>query len=136
VDLDQARDFLRSNHRSVLIARKPDGSPQPSPVVHGVDAEGRVAVSSREGAYKVRNLRRDPRVTLCAFPDQFFGQWVVVSGTATVTSLPEALDPLVALYRQVGGEHPDWDEFRQAMEAERRVVVTVELEQAGPDAAG
>jgi PPOX class probable F420-dependent enzyme len=136
VDLDQARDYLRTNHRSVLIARKPDGSPQPSPVAHGVDDAGRVVISSREPAYKVRNLRRDPRVTLCAFPDRFFGPWVVVDGTATIVSLPEAMEQLVVLYRQVAGEHPDWDEFRGAMEAERRVVIRIDLERAGPDVSG
>lgn len=136
MDTDEARGFLREHHRSVLVARKRDGSPQPSPVVHGVDDAGRVVVSSREGAYKVRNLRRDPRVTLCAFGDGFFGPWVVAEGRATVVSLPEAMEPLVALYRQVAGEHPDWDEFRAAMASERRVVIRVDVERAGPDVAG
>jgi PPOX class probable F420-dependent enzyme len=136
MDLDQARAYLRENHHSVLVARKTDGAPQPTPVVHGVDEDGRVVVSSREGAYKVRHLRRDPRVSLCAFADGFFGPWVVVEGRATIVPLPDALDPLVALYRQVAGEHPDWDEFRAAMEAERRVAIRVELDRAGPDVAG
>jgi PPOX class probable F420-dependent enzyme len=136
MDVEEARDFLRQHHRSVLVARKRDGSPQPSPVVHGVDGAGRVVVSSRDGAYKVRNLRRDPRVVLCAFGDGFFGPWVVVEGRATIVPLPEAMEPLVALYRQVAGEHPDWDEFRSAMTAERRVVIRVDVERAGPDVAG
>lgn len=136
MDIGEALAFLRSNHHSVLIARKADGSPQPSPVAHGVDAEGRVVISSREAAYKVRNLRRDPRATLCALPDQFFGRWVVVEGTATVTSLPEAMEPLVELYRQAAGEHPDWEEFRAAMRDERRVLIAITVERAGPDVAG
>lgn len=133
---DAARDYLRANHHSVLIARKPDGTPQPSPVVHAVDEAGRVCISSREPAYKVRNLRRDPRVTLCAFTDRFFGQWVVVDGTASIISLPDAMDPLVAIYQQVAGEHPDWAEFRAAMERERRVVIAIDIERAGPDVSG
>jgi PPOX class probable F420-dependent enzyme len=133
---DAAREYLRANHHSVLIARKPDGTPQPSPVVHGVDADGRVLVSSREPAYKVRNLRRDPRVSLCAFPDKFFGRWIVVEGEATVVSLPDAMEPLVDLYRQVAGDHKDWDEFRAAMERERRVIIRVDIERAGPDVSG
>ncbi len=136
MDLDDARRYLRANHRSVLIARRRDGSPQPSPVVHGVDDEGRVLVSSREPACKVRNLRRDPRVTICAFPDAFFGTWVVADGRATIVPLPEAMDQLVFLYRQAGGEHPDWDEYRRAMESERRVIIRVDLQAAGPDMAG
>ncbi len=77
-----------------------------------------------------------PRVALCAFGDAFFGPWVVVEGRATVIPLPDAMDPLVALYRQVAGEHPDWDEFRSAMATERRVVIRVDIERAGPDVAG
>lgn len=136
MDLASAREYLRANHRSVLIANRPDGSPQPSPVVHGVDDAGRVVVSSREPAYKVRNLRRDPRVTLCAFPDGFFGSWVVARGRATIVALPDCMESLVELYRQVAGEHPDWEDFREAMRRERRVAILVELESAGPDVSG
>ena len=116
--------------------RTPDGTPQPSPVAPGVDAAGRACVSSREPAYKVRNLRRDARVSLCALPDGFFGRWIVAEGTAAVVSLPDAMEPLVELYRQVAGEHPDWDDYRAAMVRERRVLIAVELERAGPDVAG
>jgi len=136
MDLQDALEFLRSNHRSILIARRPDGEPQPSPVVHGVDGAGRVVVSSREPAYKVRNLRRDPRVTLCAFTDNFFGKWVTVEGRADIVSLPEAMEPLVDLYRSVAGEHPDWDDYREAMAREKRVIIAITPVAAGPDRAG
>ncbi len=136
MDIDEARVFLGANHHSVIITRKPDGTPQPSPVVHGVDAAGRVVVSSREPAYKVRNLRRDPLVSLCAFGDGFFGPWVVVEGTATIVALPEAMDGLVELYRQVSGEHDDWDDYRAAMHRDRRVVIALEIGRAGPDVSG
>src|SRR5579875_593073 len=136
MDPSEALEFLRTNHRSVLMVHRAGGDIAPSPVAHGVDDAGRVVISSREGAYKVRNLRRDPRATLCAFTDRFFGPWVVVEGTATVTSLPDAMEPLVELYRQAAGEHPNWDEFREAMRAERRVLVAITVERAGPDAAG
>lgn len=136
MDVDEARAYLAANHRSVLITRKQDGSPQPSPVTHGVDAAGRVVISSREPAYKVRNLRRDPRVSLCAFPDTFFGKWVVVEGDATIVSLPDAMEPLVELYRQVGGEHPDWDDYRAAMVRDRRCIISIDVRRAGPDVAG
>src|SRR5579875_1107714 len=115
MEIGPALDFLTANHRSVLVTRKRDGGPQPSPVVHGVDA-GRVLISSREPAYKVRNLRRDPRATLCAFTDQFFGSWLVLDGEAVIVSLPEAMETLVSYYRLIQGEHPDWAEYRAAME--------------------
>lgn len=136
MEIAEALDFLRANHRSVLIARRHDGEPQPSPVVHGVDAEGRIVVSSREPAYKVRNLRRDPRTTVCCFTDRFFGEWVVVDGRAEIVSLPEAMEPLVDLYRQVAGEHPDWDDYREAMVREQRVIIAITPAAAGPNRAG
>jgi PPOX class probable F420-dependent enzyme len=136
MDVGHALDYLRSNHRSVIITRKHDGELAPSPVVHGVDDQNRVVISSREPAFKVRNLRRDPRATLCAFQDTFYGPWVTVSGPAEIVSLPDAMEPLVELYRQISGEHPDWDDYRATMVKERRLIVAVTPTSAGPDRAG
>lgn len=133
MDVAEALDYLRANHRSVLITRRRDGEPNPSPVVHGVDGQDRVVVSSRAPAYKVRNLRADPRAVICAFPDGFFGRWVKVAGTARIIDLPEAMPGLEDLYRQVAGDHPDWDEYRSAMEREQRVIIAISVESAGPD---
>ena len=136
MDLDAARNFVRSNHRAVLLTRRGDGGPQLSPITAGVDDAGRVVVSSRETAYKVRNIRRDPHVSLCAFVDEFFGEWLQVDGTAEIVSLPEAMEPLVSYYRDISGEHPDWDDYRAAMERERRVMIRISIERAGPDRHG
>jgi PPOX class probable F420-dependent enzyme len=137
MDIDQGIDFLRSNHRTVLATMRSDGTPQLSPVVAAVDDQGRVCISTREPSAKVRNLRRDPRVWLCAFTDGYFGDWVRLDGRATIVPLPEAMDGLMAVYRNiVGGEHPDWDEFRAAMEDEQRVLVVVDVERAGPTQSG
>jgi PPOX class probable F420-dependent enzyme len=136
MQLDEARAFLREHHRSVLATHRADGRPQLSPVVHGVDDDGRVIISSREPAYKVRNLRRDPRASLCAIPDTFFGRWIQIEGTAEIVPLPEAMDLLIIAYRQIAGEHPDWDDYRAAMERERRVVIRISIERAGPDRSG
>ena len=136
MDLDAARDFIRNNHRAVMTTRRANGDVQLSPIVCNVDAEGRVAVSTRETALKVKNLRRDPRTSLCVMNNGFFGDWIQVDGTAEVVSLPDAMELLVQYYRSLAGEHPDWDEYRSAMERERRVLVRVELERAGPDRSG
>jgi PPOX class probable F420-dependent enzyme len=136
MDLERAREFIRSNHRAVMVTRRANGDPQLSPVVCGVDAGGRVTVSTRETAMKVKNVRRDPRASLCVVNDGFFGDWVQVDGTAEVVSLPDAMELLVDYYRSLAGEHPDWDDYRAAMERERRVLVRVELERAGPDRSG
>jgi len=136
MDLDEARDVLRTQHRAVLATVKSDGSPQLSPVSVGLDDAGDAVISSRETAYKVRNLRRDSRVWLCVLPDEFFGRWVQLEGRAEVVSLPEAMPLLEDYYRGISGEHPDWDEYREAMRRERRVLVRVVLERAGPDRSG
>lgn len=133
---EEALAFLAGHHRAVLATQRADGRPQMSPVVCGLDDEGRVLVSTRETALKVANIRRRPQVSLCVLDDGFFGQWVQVDGAAQIVPLPEAMEGLVSVYRQVAGEHPDWDDFRSAMERERRVLVRVAIERAGPDRQG
>jgi PPOX class probable F420-dependent enzyme len=93
-------------------------------------------ISSRQTAYKVRNLRRDPRAWLCVLPDGFYGHWVQVAGTAEILELPEAMEPLVDYYRTTAGEHPDWADYRAAMERDQRVLIRVTVTTAGPDRAG
>lgn len=136
MDLEQARDFVRSHHRAVLATRRAGEGIQQSPVLAAVDGEGRILVSSRETAYKTRNLRRDPWAQVCVFTDEFFGPWVLVEGEAEVLSLPEAMEPLVDYYRSVAGEHPAWDEYRESMRHERRVLLRLHARSAGPDRQG
>ncbi|HRQ42257.1 MAG TPA: PPOX class F420-dependent oxidoreductase [Chloroflexota bacterium] len=136
MDIEKAKLFLGEHHRAVLATLRRDGRLQMSPVLVGIDADGYAIISSRETAYKVRNLRRDPRATLCVFENRFFGQWLQIEGTAEILSLPEALEPLVAYYRAVVGEHPEWADYRQAMVRERRVLIRLRLERAGPDNSG
>src|SRR5699024_4103680 len=102
-------------------------------VLAAANGDGSLLVSSRETAYKTRNLRRDPWAQLCVFTDAFFGQWVLIEGTAEVLSLPAAMDHLISYYRAISGEHPDWEEYRQGMRDERRVAVRIHPLRAGPD---
>jgi PPOX class probable F420-dependent enzyme len=136
VDLSHAREFLRTHHRAVLATTRGDGRPQMSPVLAAVDDEGRVLISTREGAIKTRNARRDPRVSLCVFSDGFFGEWVQAEGSAEIVSLPAAMELLVDYYRRVAGEHPDWADYRAAMERDKRVIMRVTITRAGPDISG
>ena len=136
MDLDSARDFIRENRRGVMATRRPSGGIQQSPVIATVDGEGRVIVSSRETAYKTRNLRRDPWAQLCMFTDRFFGPWIYVEGVAEVVSLPEAMELLIDYYKRFPGDNPDWDDYRARMERERRVLIRVSVERAGPDRQG
>ena len=96
-----------------------------SPIACSVDGAGRVVVSTRETAIKVKHLERDPHVAICVLNDAFFGEWVQVEGNAEIVHLPEAMEGLVDYYRSLAGEHPDWDDYRAAMGRERRVLVRV-----------
>jgi PPOX class probable F420-dependent enzyme len=136
MDIDKAKTFLKTHHRAVMATYRRDGRPQMSPVGVGVDAAGRVIMSSREPAYKVRNLRRDPRVSVCVFSDEFYGEWLQIDGQAEIISMPDALEELVDYYKRVVGEHPDWDDYRAAMAREQRVLVRITIERAGPDRMG
>jgi PPOX class probable F420-dependent enzyme len=136
VELDHARRFVETHHRAVLVTTRTDGRPQLSPVAAGVDDDGRIIVSSRETAFKVRNLRRDPKVSLCVVNDSWWGEWIQIDGAATVVSLPDAMELLVDYYRRVAGEHADWDDYRAAMAREKRVLIRIDLERAGPDRTG
>jgi PPOX class probable F420-dependent enzyme len=136
MDLDEARAVVGKQHHAVLATLRRDGTPQMSPVAATVDGQGRVVVSTRESAFKVRNLRRDPRAWLCVLSDGFYGRWIQVGGSVRIVELPEAMEGLVDYYRRVSGEHPDWDDYRAAMEREQRVLVQLELTSAGPDREG
>ena len=136
VSRDELVAFLRPRHRALLVTARADGRPQVSPVTCGVDAEGRVVVSTYPRRAKSRNARRDDRVTVCVLSDDWDGPYVQVDGRAEVLDLPEALEPLVDYYRCVAGEHPDWDEYREAMRRQGKSLIRVTVERWGPIATG
>lgn len=125
---EETREFIRSNHRAVLVTRRANGALQSSPIVCGVADDGDVIISVTQGRAKTRNLRRDPRATLLVLTDAFFGNWVQVDGDARIVDLPEAMDLLVSLYRQVSGEHPDWAEYEAAMARDQRCIIRIPIE--------
>ncbi|HKY50288.1 MAG TPA: PPOX class F420-dependent oxidoreductase [Candidatus Limnocylindria bacterium] len=136
MDIGKALDFIRKNPRAILATHRKDGSPQMSPIVVAIDDDGRLLVSSREPAYKTKNVRRDARVSMCHMNDGFFGEWIQTDGTAEIVSLPDAMELLVDYYRRLSGEHPDWDDYRAAMERDKRLIIRVTIERAGPDRSG
>ncbi len=136
MDIDKARQIIRKQPRAVLATMRQDGTPQMSPVLVGVADDGYLVVSTREPAFKVKNVRRDPRVWLLSLSEQFWGDWVQIEGRVEVVSLPEAMPGLEDYYRGLSGEHPDWDEYRTAMEREERVLLRIEPVRAGPDRSG
>jgi PPOX class probable F420-dependent enzyme len=136
VDRAALVEFLSTRHRAILLTTKADGGPQLSPVTCGVDAEGRVVISTYPQRAKVANARRDPAVSLCVLSDDWDGPWVQVDGRAEVLDLPDALEPLVEYYRSISGEHPDWGEYRAAMARQGKSLLRVTITGWGPVATG
>ena len=136
MDVEEARDFIRQNGRAVLATTRSDGGVQMSPVDAVIDQDGYAVLSSRETAIKVKNLRRRPHATLCVFTDAFYGPWGYVEGDVEIVSLPEAMEGLVDYYRRAAGEHPDWDDYRVAMERDQRLLIRIPIERAGPTVSG
>lgn len=137
VEIDHAQQFLTKNHWGILATRRKNGQLQMSPVTVGLDSEGRAVISSRETAYKVNNLRRDPRAALCAITSSFHGEgWVQINGSAKIISLPDALETLMYLHRQAYGENKSWPEFQERMVREKRVIIRIDIESVGPKLRG
>jgi len=136
VERPELLDFVRPRHRAVLVTTRQDGRPQLSPVTCGVDEDGRVVISTYPARAKVKNLRRDARVSVMIQSDDWDGPWVQLDGTAEVIDMPEAREPLVDYFRSISGEHPDWDEYRDAMEKQGKSLIRVTIERWGPIATG
>ena len=136
VGRDELLDFVRPRHRLILGTTRQDGRVQLSPVTGGVDAQGRIVVSSYPDRAKTTNLRRDPRATVLFLSDDFGDEWVQVHGAGEVLDLPEALEPLCDYYRSISGEHPDWDEYREAMARQGKVLLRITIDDWGPVSRG
>jgi len=133
MQLTDVQKFLAENHRGVFVAHKRDGSPHITLVTPGIDPEGRVIITSRGTTYKVKNLRRDPRVSMLVMGEQFSGsKFVQIEGKAEIIEQPEAMDLLIYWYRQLRGEHKNWDEYRAKMKEEQRVIFRITIEKFGP----
>ena len=127
MDLSDALDRARSQRLGVLTTIKRDGRPQLSNITYAVGDDGVVRISITDARAKTKNLRRDPRASLYVGRNDGWA-YVVLEADATlseVAAAPDdaAVDELVALYRSVQGEHPDWDEYRAAMVKDHRLVL-------------
>ena len=136
VSREELLDFVRPRHRCTLLTHRRDGSPQISPVTCGVDDAGRIVVSTYPQRAKAVNARRDPRVSVLVHSDEWDGPYVQVDGTAEVLDMPEAVEPLVEYFRCISGEHPDWDEYRDAMRKQNKSLIRITVERWGPVATG
>jgi len=136
VDLETLLEFVRPRHKGTLVTTRRDGRPQMSPVSCGVDTDGRIVVSTYPRRAKAANARRDPRVSILIHSDDWNDPYVQVDGTAEVIDMPDAVEPLVEYFRCISGEHPDWDEYRQAMRNQNKSLIRITPERWGPVATG
>ncbi|HEY4378230.1 MAG TPA: PPOX class F420-dependent oxidoreductase [Acidimicrobiales bacterium] len=136
VDRDALLAFLRPRHHGIVVTARRDGSPQLSPVTCGVDEEGRIVVSTYPERAKAANARRNPAVSIMVLSDEWNGAWVQVDGTAEVIDPPDSVEPLVDYYRCISGEHPDWDEYRDAMRRQAKSLLRITIDRWGPIATG
>ena len=136
VSREELLDFVRPRHHFVLITRRSDGSPQVSPVAGGVDDEGRLVISTYPERAKTNNARRDPQVIVLVLSDDWDDAWVQVDGTCEVIDAPDSVEPLVDYFRAIAGEHPDWDEYRQAMLDQGKSLLRITPTRWGPVATG
>jgi PPOX class probable F420-dependent enzyme len=136
VDRTGLLDFLRTRHHGLLATTRADGRPQLSPVACGVDGEGRILVSTYPERAKARNARRDDRTSICVLSDDWDGPYVQVDGHAEVLDMPDAVEDFVEYYRCIAGEHPDWEEYRQAMRRQHKSLIRIHIDAWGPIATG
>jgi PPOX class probable F420-dependent enzyme len=136
VDRERLLDFVRPRHKGTLVTRRLDGTPQMSPVTCGVDGEGRIVVSTYPQRAKAGNARRDQAVSILIHSDEWNDPYVQVDGTAEVLDMPEAVEPLVEYFRAISGEHPDWDEYRDAMRRQNKSLIRITVVRWGPVASG
>src|SRR4051794_14835419 len=138
VSREELLDYVRTRHHLILVTTRADGRPQLSPVTGGVDAEGRIVVSTYPDRAKATNLRRDPRASVLVLSDEWNDAWVQVDGTAEVLDMPgqEAEDGLVEYFRCISGEHSDWEEYREAMRRQGKSLLRITVTSWGPVATG
>jgi len=133
MEIVDAQKFLQQNHRACIAVRQKDGWPQMTFVSPGIDPQGRVIITSRGTTYKIKHLRRDPRVSMLIFGEQYSGsKFVQIHGAAEIIEQSAAMDMLIYWYKQVRGERKNWEEYKKRMADEKRVIIRVNIEKVGP----
>ncbi|CAM3989610.1 PPOX class F420-dependent oxidoreductase [Nocardia ninae] len=126
MELAQAVDFARKHQRSILTTIRRNGRPQQSNVLHVIGGDGLIRISITADRAKYHNLVREPWAAIHVSREDFFA-YAVIEAIASVTPVAEdphdaTVDALVDYYRAANGEHPDWDDYRRAMVADRRAL--------------
>jgi PPOX class probable F420-dependent enzyme len=137
MNISDAQIFLKDKHHGVLVARKKDGSLQMTLVSPVIDTVGNVIITARDSTYKVKNIRRDPRVSLVVYGERFNGSdYIQIDGKAEVIDHPAAMDIVLDWHRQIRGVPENWDDIRKKTLAEGRTAIRVAIEKVGPQNRG
>jgi PPOX class probable F420-dependent enzyme len=137
MDISEAQEFLKTNHHGVLVARKKDGSLQMTLVSPVLGRDRNVIITARETTYKVKNIRRNPQISVLVYGEKFHGSnYIQIDGTAELIAHPEAMDIVLDWHRQIRGEPENWDQIRQKTLVEGRIAIRVRIEKVGPQDRG
>lgn len=136
VDRAGLDEFMAGRNKWVLATTRSDGRPQMSLVTGGMTADGHLAISTYPSRAKARNVRRNPLVSVAVMGDDFNDSWIQIDGSAHVLDMPAAADAFEAYYRCISGEHPDWDEYRQAMVDQGKCMILIEPTRWSPVSKG
>jgi PPOX class probable F420-dependent enzyme len=136
VDRDGMLEFVRPRHRMLVATTRADGRPQMSPVTGGVDKEGRIVISTYPGRAKTRNAERRSPTSVLVLSDEWNDAWIQIDGDAEVLHMPEAVEGLVDYFRCISGEHPDWQEYREAMALQNKSLLRITPTRWSPIATG
>lgn len=129
-------EFVTGKNQWVLSTTRADGRPQMSLVTGTITPEGDLLISSYPMRAKTRNARRNPLVSVAVMGGGFDAAWVQIDGDAEVLDMPDAADGLVEYFRCIQGDHPDWDEYRQAMSDQGKSVIRISPTRWGPVSTG
>jgi PPOX class probable F420-dependent enzyme len=133
MEMTEAQEFLKDNHHGVLVARKKDGSLQMTLVSPVIGRAGKVVITARDTTFKVKNIRRNPQVSLLVYGDKFNGSnYIQIDGQAEVIPHPEAMEIVLDWHRQIRGEPSNWEEVRRKTLAEGRIAILVTINKVGP----
>jgi PPOX class probable F420-dependent enzyme len=137
MEISDAKEFLKNNHHGCLVTRKRDGSLQMTLVSPVLGADGNVIITARDSTYKVKNIRRDPQISLLVYGEMFHGSnYIQIDGKAEVIPHPAAMDIVLDWHRKIRGEPNSWDEIRQKTLSEGRIAIRVNIEKVGPQNRG
>lgn len=133
MEIAEAQEFLKHNHHGVLVARKRDGSLQMTLVSPVISADGKVIITARDTTYKVKNIKRNPQVSLLVYGEKFNGSnYIQIDGKAEVIPHPQAMDIVLDWHRQIRGEPDNWDDIRKKTLTESRIAIRVTIDKVGP----